>query len=344
MLSWAHPCYHFAEYTKGKQLCDGGKAMLRLLMAVLLAGFALSGAKAQTYPTKPITLIAPFPEKSTADIMGRLLADKLSAALGQAVTVKNVPGKSGTVGVSELAKADPDGHTLILTGDAAVTTATVLYEGLAYDPKDLGAVSRLASAANAILVCASSPYTSVGDLIKAAREKPGQIKLAHGGLGFSGHVGIELLKQKASINVAVVEIATPSELQKASEEGMVDAVLLTIPPSVARIKEGKVRAIAVTGPSRSPALPEVATVAEAGFTGYDASAWFGVLAPKGTPQAVIARLHEELVKVMADPEIRRKLTELGFVLIAGSPQELRESIAARRDDAAVLMKGAMRTK
>ena len=319
--------------------------MHRVVLSIA-AGLALLGtALAQDYPTKPITLISPFAQGASSDIMARQLADGLAAALGQKVSIKNVPGKSGVLGVSEAAKAEADGHTLVLSGDAALTTATVLYESVPYDPEtDFEPISRIASAPNAILAAVASPHKSLADLVRAAKDKPGQLKLAHAGIGFSGHVGIELLKQKSGINVEVVLITALPDLQKAVAEGTVDAAFMTIPLAATQVKEGKVRAIAVTGPVRTPALADVPTFAEAGIAGYDASAWFALLAPKGTPQPVITRLHGELVKILARPEVQQSLSGLGFVLIAGSPEELKDNIKLRRSEAALLFKDVARVK
>jgi tripartite-type tricarboxylate transporter receptor subunit TctC len=304
--------------------------MFRLIFGLFAAAMVTFAgtASAQQFPQRPITLVVAFPEKAGPDIVGRLLAEKLAAGLGQPVNVQNVPGKSATIGVGQVAKAPPDGYTIVLSGDAAVTTATVLYQNVGYDPRqDLAPISRIASSANAIVVANSSPIQSLDDLIKTAKQKPGQLTMAHGGVGFSGHIAIELLRQKTSIDVKQLEITAGPEFLKAVQENKVDAAAMSLSIAAREVKEGRVRALAVTGVTRSQALPDVRTVAELAIPGYDASSWFALLAPKGTPQAAIDKLHAETVKVLGDFAMRQRLAAMGWEPIAGSPVELRERIS-----------------
>jgi tripartite-type tricarboxylate transporter receptor subunit TctC len=322
--------------------------MSQLISAVLAAFAAISvipggSASAQQFPDRPITLVVAFPEKAGPDIVGRLLAEKLAAGLGQPVNIRNVPGKSATIGVSQVAKAPPDGYTIVLSGDAAVTTATVLYQNVGYDPRqDLAPISRIARSANAIVVPTSSPILSLADLIQTAKQKPGQLTMAHGGVGFSGHVAIELLRQQASIEVKPVLIADGPELVKSVHESKVDAAAMSLIIAAKEVKEGRVRALAVTGPTRSPALPDVPTAAELGLRGYDASSWFALLAPKGTPQAAIDKLHAETAEALGDPTLRQRLAAMGWEVVAGSPSELRERISAGIPQAQQLLKDVPR--
>jgi tripartite-type tricarboxylate transporter receptor subunit TctC len=319
--------------------------MLRLISSVFVASVVTfaGAASAQQFPQKPITLIVAFLEKAGPDIVGRLLAEKLAAGLGQPVNVQNVPGKSATIGVGQVAKAPPDGYTIVLSGDAAVTTATVLYQSVGYDPRqDLAPISRIASSANAIVVATSSPIQSLADLIKTAKEKPGLLTMAHGGVGFSGHLAIVLLRQKALVDVKPVEIANATEFLKATQENKVDAAAISLIIAAKEVKEGRVRARAVTGATRSPALPDVPTVAELGMPGYDASSWFALLAPKGTPQEAIDKLHSETVKVLEDAAMRQRLAAMGWEAVAGSPAELRERISTGIPQARELLKDVPR--
>jgi tripartite-type tricarboxylate transporter receptor subunit TctC len=302
-----------------------------------------STASAQVFPTKPVTLVVAFPQGAGPDIVGRLLAEKLAAGLGQSVNVQNVPGKSATVGVGQVAKAPPDGYTIVLSGDAAVTTATVLYQSVGYDPRqDLAPISRIASSANAIVVAKSSPFQALDDLIKAAKQKPGQLTMAHGGVGFSGHIAIELLRQTASVDIKPLEITAGPQLLKAMHESTVDAAALSLIVAAKEVKEGRVRALAVTGAKRAAALPDVPTVAELGLPGYDASSWFALLAPKGTPQVAIDTLHAETVKVLGDGAMRERLSAMGWEVVAGSPAELRERISTGIPQAEQLLKNVPR--
>jgi tripartite-type tricarboxylate transporter receptor subunit TctC len=268
--------------------------------------------QAQEYPNKPITIVVQFPEKTLGDTMARLVAERLQAALGQPVNVKNVPGKTGSVAVEEVAKAAPDGYTLSFAGDGPLTTAAVLYETLGYDPRrDLAPIAKLIATQNALVVSAAAPARSIADLVKAAKEKPGQ-SYAHTGTGFSTHLAGELLKKQHGIDLKPVELAVPADFYKAVEAGQVLFGVTSVGLAAPQVKEGKARAIAVTGPQRASLLPETATLTELGFTsGHDPSAWFALLAPKGTPQPIIAKLHAEATKMIVAPDVSGRLTALG---------------------------------
>jgi tripartite-type tricarboxylate transporter receptor subunit TctC len=275
--------------------------------------FSMPGtiALAQDYPNRPITIVVQFPEKSSGDVRSRLVTEALQNALGQPVNVKNVPGKTGTLAVEEVAKAAPDGYTLVLAGDGPLTTAAVLFEKLSYDPrKDLAPIAQLIATQNAFVVANSAPARSIADLVKAAKEKPGQ-SYAHSGTGFSTHVAGELLKKQHGIDLKPIELATPAEFLKAVESGQVLFGVTGVDLAAPLVKEGKARALAMTGPQRSPLLPDAATLTELGFTGHDPSAWFALLAPKGTPQPIIAKLQAEATKTIVTPEVSGRLAALG---------------------------------
>jgi tripartite-type tricarboxylate transporter receptor subunit TctC len=319
--------------------------MTRLGLVVMLAvllGLAAPAA-AQDYPVRAVTLVIAFPEKSSPDVVGRMLAERLSAALRQQVEVRNVPGRSATVGVGQVAKAAPDGYTIVLSGDAAVTTATVLYQNVGYDPRtDLEPITRIAASANFLVVDANSPLRSLADLIKAAKERPGQLTMTHGGVGFSGHVALELLKARAGLDVRISEVTEAAALTKGLQDGKADVAAMSILLAMNEIRAGRLRPLAVTSAVRSPALSDVSTVAELGFPGYDASSWFALLAPKGTPAKAIETIHAASVKALEDAALRERLAALGWIVVAGTPAELRETIATGIPQAQEMLKDVPR--
>ena len=314
------------------------------VLAVLMA-LAQPGAHAQEYPKQPITIVVQFPEKSIGDVMSRLVAERLQASLGQAVNVQNVPGKAGTIAVAQVVKAAPDGYTLVFAGDAPLTTALVLFKSLGYDPRrDLAPIGQLVATQNAFIVPASGTAKSIADLAKAAKERPGQLSYAHAGIGLSTHVAGELLKKHAGIDLKPVALTAPADLFKAVEDGQVLFGIISVGSAAPRVKEGKLRALAVTGAQRAALLPDVPTLAEGGYTGHDASAWFALLAPKGTPEPVIARLHAEATKMISSTEVADRLVALGARPSPGTPAELGKRIDTTIATLADLLKDTPKQK
>ena len=300
---------------------------MRALAAAFFCALAASTAVSQDYPNKPITLIVPFPENVGGDPLARPFAEKLAAGLGQPINVQNVPGKSGSVGVAQGAKAPPDGYTLVFSGDAALTTNAIIFEAIGYDPRqDLAPVAQLIATQNAIIVPTSSAARSLADLLKAAKDKAGQ-SYTHAGTGFSSHVAGEIIKRHANLDLKATAHTAPPELFKAIDDGTVLFGITGVGAAISRIKEGKFRAIVVTGPQRSPLLPEAPTLSEAGVGGHDASAWFALLAPKGTPEPIIAKLNAAAVKAVSDPDMVARLAPIGGRPATSSAGELTQRIA-----------------
>jgi tripartite-type tricarboxylate transporter receptor subunit TctC len=317
---------------------------IRVGTFLVLCVLATAMAQAQDYPKQPITLIVPFPEKSLGDNMARPIAIKLSAALAQPVNIQNVPGKSSSVGVAQAAKAAPDGYTLVFSGDAPLTTNFVVYESLGYDPRqDLAPIALLVATQNVIIVPSSSTAKSLDEVLKPAKEKPGQLSYAHAGFGLSSHVAGELMKKRAAADLKSTEAPVP-ELLKSVEEGQVLFGVVGVGAVVPRLKDGKLRAIAVTGPSRSSLLPDVPTLIELGHTGHDASAWFALSAPKGTPAPIIAKLNAEATKALNSPDLAAQLAGMGARPIPSSPGELGQRITTSIATLAELMKDVPKQK
>ncbi len=276
---------------------------------------------AATWPERPVTLIVPFGPGSQPDLIGRLVAERLAAAWGQPVVVQNVPGASATLGVDRVAKAAPDGHTIGLTGDGAMVVRVSMDPPLPYDPRrDLAPVTRLVRTRNALVVHPSIPANTLQDFLALARARPGQLSYAHSGVGFSTHLGMEMLKQAAGVDITAVPYATEGPLVADLLQGRVQATIAGA-AMIPRVQAREVRALAVVSADRSPALPDVPTVAEQGFPGFDSVAWFGLVAPARTPEAVVARVQRDAAAALAEPAVRDRLEGLGLAIVGDTSQE-----------------------
>src|SRR5664279_1265564 len=278
------------------------RRLSRWTLGALFACIAL-GASAQGYPTRPIRLVVPFPAGGTTDILARAVSQKLTEAFGQAVVVDNRPGAAGNIGSDLVAKSTPDGYTLLMgtVGTHAINPS--LYAKMPYDHiKDFVPVVLVAGVPNVLEVNTSVPVHSVNDLIKLAKDKPGQINFASSGAGTSIHLSGELFKTMAGVDMTHVPYKGSSPALTDLMGGQVQIMFDNLPSSLALIKAGKLRAIAVTSLKRSPALPDVPTISESGVPGFEASSWFGVLAPAGTPAPIVARINSEVNKWLQSPE------------------------------------------
>ncbi|HJY75804.1 MAG TPA: tripartite tricarboxylate transporter substrate binding protein [Burkholderiales bacterium] len=295
--------------------------MTRLLLAVA-TGVAVSHAAAQGgYPEKPIRVLIGFPAGSTADVAGRLIGQKWSEAMGKPVVVENLAGAAGNIALERVVKATPDGYTLALAVNAQLTVNPSLYK-LSYDPaKDLAPISQLYVAANFLVVPPSVPAKTFEELLALARAQPCTLTFASGGGGSSPHIAAELLKSAARLDIRHVPykgvVAGVPDLLA----GRVTMMFAPSSVAVAPVRTGKLRALAVTSLKRSPALPEVPTVAESGFPGFEATIWGGLVAPAGTPTAVIQKLHGESAGALAHADVRGRLAEAGLEPIGNSPAE-----------------------
>jgi len=300
--------------------------MKRLLVLALAAGFA-SLTSAQPYPTKPIKLVAPSTPGDAPDVIARLVADKLSTALGQQVVVENRPGAGGVVGSDYVAKAVPDGYTLIMGNAGSHGINAAVYSKLPYDiQRDFAPVSQVAVAPNVMVINPSVPASTLAEFIAYAKANPGKLSYASGGNGSSAHMSMELFKSMSGIDIQHVPYKGSSPALTDVVSGQVVAFIGNMPPTVPLIKAGKLRAIAVTTKSRSALMPELPTITEAGLPGFETVAWFGVLAPAGTPPEVVNRLSAEIAKIAKSPEIREKLVAMGAEPVGSTPEEFKAVI------------------
>lgn len=322
----SHACNRDAS---GKLVSPGRR---RILRAAALAGFGvapLAWAAPQPWtPAGMVRIVVPFAPGGTADIVARLLADGVGRRLGQPVIVDNRAGAGGNIGIASVARAEPDGRTLLLASSAFLTNPALYPARPPYDPvRQFTAISELVSAPDVILVRADSPISSLGDLIAKAKARSGATSYATPGIGNSVHFGAELLWQKAGVALLHVPYNGAAPAIQAVLGGQVDCALTALPPALSLLANAKLRALAVGGTSRWHALPGVPTIAESGFAGYRSETMQALYAPAGTQASAIERLYHEVASVLADTTVRRRLVELGFAVVAGSPDALATRVA-----------------
>ena len=291
------------------------KAMT-LALCLFIALAALPVAAQKPYPERPIRLIVPFAAGSAADTLSRMVATRLAERLGQSVVVDNKAGAGGTIGTGEIARATPDGYTLGVAAQGTLVNNLVLYSKPGYDPqKDFAYIAHIGDVQNVLVVKADAPYADVGALLKAVREQPEEhFKFSSSGAGTSHHVAGVLLGQYLKKKILHVPYTGAPQGLTAILSGDVDMGLYNMPAAYGLITSGKLRALAVTGPTRAAVLPNIPTLAESGLDGYSVTLWWGVIAPAALPGPIGQRLNEEINRIMAQPEVRNRMAEQGFTL------------------------------
>lgn len=288
-------------------------------------------ARAQTYPAQPVKLIVPFGAGGSLDVLARLLGDELSRSLGQPIVIDNRPGAAGNLAAETVAKADADGHTLLVVSAAFAVNAT-LYTNLRFDPrKDFTPIALLGATQNVLVANLQFPAHTLDELITRAKAQPGRIDYASTGVGTSGHLTVELLKVMADIKLTHVAYRSISQQMTDLIGGVVPLAMPTIPGALAHIETGRLRALAVSGKRRSPALPALPTVAESGVPGYDATTWYALLGPAGMARSAVERLSAEIGRSLADPAVVARLAKLGIEPTIMGPAELSAYLAAEID-------------
>jgi tripartite-type tricarboxylate transporter receptor subunit TctC len=297
---------------------------LRVLFLIVCIFGLPPAANAQSYPARAITMIVPFPAGGSADTLARLLGARLSEKFGQSVVVDNKPGVGGNIGTDLVAKAAPDGYTLLLT-PSSIAIAPHLYKKLTYDPiKDFAPVTLIGNIPMAVVVTPKFPAKSIRELIAMAKEKPGTIDYASAGNGTTNHLAVEQFKQITGIDLVHVPYRGNPLAVLDVIGGRVPVFFDFVLTALPHIRDGKVRALATTGLKRSEVLPDVPTVDESGVPGFEAGTWFGIYAPAKTPKEIIDKLNAETLVALADPAIQAKLKGLGVDIIAKGPAELGE--------------------
>ena len=294
--------------------------LIKTLLIPFLVGLDVASAGAQTYPSKPIRMIVPFAPGGGTDILARIIGQQLADAWGQAVNVENRAGASGNVGTELVARSVPDGHTLVMAINTHAVNAS-LYSKLPFDPvKDFAPVILTATTANILVVHPSVPANSVQALIALAKAQPGRLNYASGGSGTTSHLAAELFKTMAGVDMVHVPYKGGGAAYTDLLAGQVQLYFVGIPGTVQYLKAGRLRALGVTTPRRSPAAPEVPTIAESGLPGFSATTWWGILAPAGTPPPIIARIDSEVARILKAPEVRARLDAQGFEPVASTPE------------------------
>ncbi len=317
--------------------------MIRPLFVTLaaIASTTLVGpAAAQTWPDKPIKFVMSAPAGSSIDVLGRAIADKLKDRLGQPVIVENKPAAGGTVATDEIAKAHPDGYTMVLAynGPLAITP---LLRKVPYDiAKDLAPVIITSSQPNVLAVNAELPVKDVKDLVAYAKANPGKVNFASVGNGSSSHLNGELLKSMAGIDIVHIPFNGSPPAVLSTVQGNTQMIFAVMQPLQAQIQAGKLRALAVTSAKRFPLRPELPTIAESGYPAFESLAWNGVVVPAGTPAPVIARLNSEINAILKDPEVAKKMNAFGFDLVGGTPDDLGRLMKAEAAKWAPIIKNA----
>jgi tripartite-type tricarboxylate transporter receptor subunit TctC len=291
------------------------------LFAVLIALVALSAVAAEKYPQKPIRLIVPFAPGGGTDLLARAVSDRLTQVLGVSVIIDNRAGAGSTIGTAMVARAAPDGYTYLFTS-ASYTFSPNFYRDLPYDPiKDFKPITMFGSLPNVLVVHPSMPVRSVKELLALARKRPGEIHYGSAGRGSNVHLTTELFLYMAGIKMTQVPYKGMGPAQIGLVSGEVQVLLPAFQSIYPFVKSGQVRALAVTTKQRSPLLPELPTVDEAGVPGYEKSAWFGLFAPAGVPEPIISRMYQAVAKVLTDPEVVKRLAAEGAVARGEPPAE-----------------------
>jgi tripartite-type tricarboxylate transporter receptor subunit TctC len=298
-----------------------------LWLAACAAGFPFARiAKAQAYPSRPVPVIVPFAAGGPTDVFARLIALSLSRAFGQQFYVENQPGAGGNLGMAAGARATPDGYALTIVSTSFVVNPS-LYTKIPYNPlKDFAPVTLAAASPNVLVVNPSIPATTVKELIAFLRSNPGKYSVAHPGVGTTSQLGSEMFRHSQDLDLVSVPFNGSAPAVQSVLAGHTPIAFAALTPVVPHVKEGKLRALAVSTSKRSLALPDVPTLAEAGFPDQEADTMQGVLAPTGTPEPIIAMLHREIDKAMAEPEVAQKMVVLGFEKIASTPDDFARRI------------------
>ena len=296
---------------------------IAIFAALLALGAMPVSARAQAYPNRPITLVIPLPPGGTNDIMARAVADKLSTALGQQIVIENrAAGGSGTVGTRQVAKSAPDGYTLLLGYTSTLATGPSMYRNVGYDPrKDFAPIGLIGNAPNSLVVHPSFPAKTVAELIAHAKANPGKVNFGSAGAGTVSHITGEYFARTAGITLVHIPYKGTGPALTDLLGGHIPMAFAPIPASHPNVSAGKLRALAVTSITRSSLLPDVPTMIEAGLSGFDASLYYGLVAPSGTPRPIVDKLNKVLRDALASDEVKKQLGNDGTEITPGTPED-----------------------
>jgi tripartite-type tricarboxylate transporter receptor subunit TctC len=300
---------------------------MRRIIAVVVAVFPLL-VFGQQFPTKPVRVVVPFGPGGVADITARTVAPAVSAGLGQQLVIENKPSAGGVVAGQDVARAAPDGYTLLLISNGTAVSKA-LYKALPYDPeRDFEMISTIGFFPLVIVTDPKSPIKGLPDLIAELKKNPGKLNAGTIGIGSTQNLAAELFKSATGTSFQIVPYKATGEVVTAAKNGDATVIFEILAPMTSHIKSGNLRALAVTGAKRFPSLPDVPTAIESGVPGYDVASWNGLAAPAKTPRPVIERIHQEVVKALGSADVQKRFAELGVEARASSPEELRKFFAA----------------
>ena len=309
-------------------------------VVLLLAAICASFAQAQSYPTRTVTIIVPYPPGGLIDLVARIVQPRLQVELGQAVVVENRSGAGGNVGAEAVARAAPDGH-MVLLGNPSLAISPLIYQKLNYRPQeDLAYVGRFGTVPNVLLVSPSLPVASVPELVAHLKKNPGRLNYASNGFGTSPQMSMELFKAITNTFIVHIPFRGSGPAVASLLAGETHIMFDNLPPVIPQIKAGKMRPLAVTSLKRSPAMPELPTLDEAGLKGYEVTAWFGLNVAAATPREVVGRLNQALNRASADPKTREQFESRGATLIQETPEAYRTFIQAELAKWAPIVKRA----
>jgi tripartite-type tricarboxylate transporter receptor subunit TctC len=335
-----HPSCRLSNRDHHRSGVERRRAFVRAALATLLTLAAYPG-HAQDFPSRAVKLVDGYSPGGATDVIARLIAPKLSAVLGQPVVVENRPGASGAIAAAEVAAAPPDGYTLLVGVSSTISVLPTLRSDLPYDTRrDLAPVAQVATFPSVLVVSKAVKAKNVAELIALAKSQPGKLNYASGGPGTANHLSAELFKSMAKVDITHVPYKGGAPAITAVLAGEVDMLFATITSSVGQIQSGALRALAVTGPTRSGALPNVPTVTESGLPGFEVVTWTGFLAPARTPAAVIAKLNAAINTAMADPAVRASLAAQATDVATGSPAQFATVMAKDTERWAGVIRGA----
>lgn len=307
------------------------RSSLRFATLALTLGASTAAAEPTAYPTKTVRLVIPYPPGGGTDITGRAMAQRLSEFLGQSVVIENKPGATGMIGAASVAKAAPDGYTVLFGAASEMAINASLFKTMSYDPRtDFEPVSLIAAFPLVFVAPATSTKT-LPELVDAARDRPGTVSYGSIGSGSPQHLAAELLSSMASVKFIHVPYKGSGPLVQDAVGGHLDMAVSSVPPAVPLVRSGKLRALAVTSAKRSEALPDVPTMAELGYAGYEFNTWVGVALPKGTPKPIAERLRDGMVAALAAPDVQAALRDQGAIPVGSTPEQFRSFV---RDEVA----------
>src|SRR5713101_7920248 len=315
--------------------------MRTLTLGAMFAACLASAASAQAYPNRPIRMIAPFPAGGLVDVLARAIGDELGKTLGQPVIIENKPGAGGNIGADIVAKADPDGYTLLMTSPGIQSINVFLYKTMPFDPgKAFMPISLVADMSMLVVVNPKVGVTTLQGLIDYARANPGKLNFGSAGVGTTGHLGQALLTHVAKIDIRHIPYRGAAPAVTDLVAGQIDGVVDNPPTVISHIRAGTIVALAVAAKERLSLLPDVPAAAQAGLPGWEASSWFGVVAPAGTPPEIVKRLHVEIAKAVRAPAMQRFTSQSGARMVGNSPEEFAKLIVDERRKWGEIIKSA----